>query len=375
MSTPNFLSKFEKIRPRLEVSQEVLLEWMARAHLQAKIYSEGRDDQLAKAPKEDLDKMRRFVSRFACEATKISSRGIQSEDPYELDYSKLQVYKISKENPSGTKMLARSQFFSENCNQIFEAFYPENSQAPEHLIHVTCTGYISPSGAQHVIEKRNWNSKTKVTHAYHMGCYASLPAIRMAQGFAHELHKEIDIVHTEISSLHMNPANHSPEQIVVQSLFADGFIKYKVSRATPPEGFEILKVDEFIVPDSGSMMTWITSDFGMQMSLSKDVPGTIARHLDDFLKNFPIDTENCIYAIHPGGPRIIESLQDLLKLSNEQVSHAKKVLFDYGNMSSATLPHIWQNILNDSNIKSGTQIMSLAFGPGLTIFGGLLKKL
>ena len=268
-------------------------------------------------------------------------------------------------------MLERTQFFSNACNQIFEEFYPVGCASPSHVIHVTCTGYISPSGAQQVVAKRNWTSQ--VTHAYHMGCYASLPAVRMAQAFSISQNQNVDVVHTELCSLHLNPSNHSPEQIVVQSLFADGFIKYEVG--AQPTSFEILKIKELIIPDSASMMTWLTSDFGMQMSLSKDVPTTIAKHLTSFLEEFQIDFENTIFAIHPGGPRIIDSIQDLLKLPEEKVAHAKNVLFRYGNMSSATLPHIWQDIASDANVASGTKIMSLAFGPGLTIFGGLLQKI
>ncbi len=375
MPTNCFLSKFHKIRPRFEVSQDTLLEWLTRVHLQSKIYRDGRKDQVADLPPAEIAKMRKFVSRFACDSAKISARGVQTDDPNETSYSKLQIYKISSESISGAKMLERTQFFSKNCNSLFEEFFPENTSGPEHIIHVTCTGYISPSGAQNLIALRGWNSQTKVTHAYHMGCYASLPAIRIGEALTKEKHTEVNIVHTEICTLHLDPANHSPEQIVVQSLFADGFIKYSVTRAAPENGFEVLKIDEFIVPESGTLMTWLTADFGMHMTLSKEVPLAIARHIQHFLKGFEIDSKKCLFAIHPGGPRIIDSLQDLLELDDEQVSHAKRVLLNYGNMSSATLPHIWQNIISDSSIESGTKVMSLAFGPGLTIFGGLFKKL
>jgi predicted naringenin-chalcone synthase len=52
------------------------------------------------------------------------------------------------------------------------------------------------------------------------------------------------------------------------------------------------------------------------------------------------------------------------------VALSHKVLRERGNMSSATLPHIWKEIL-DLDLKSGTRVVSLAFGPGLTLFGAV----
>lgn len=79
-----------------------------------------------------------------------------------------------------------------------------------------------------------------------------------------------------------------------------------------------------------------------------------------------------IFAIHPGGPKIIDSVQEVLELSNDQVVESKKVLFERGNMSSATLPHVWSEILNN-NYPVGTKVISYAFGPGLTLFGSVFE--
>jgi len=49
-------------------------------------------------------------------------------------------------------------------------------------------------------------------------------------------------------------------------------------------------------------------------------------------------------------------------------------LFDYGNMSSATLPHVWQRIVSDERVRPGATVLSLAFGPGLSVCGGLFRK-
>lgn len=81
-----------------------------------------------------------------------------------------------------------------------------------------------------------------------------------------------------------------------------------------------------------------------------------------------------VFAIHPGGPRLIEQLGQLLELAPAQYATSLDVLRDHGNMSSATLPHVWMRLLDDRRVPAGTLIPSLAFGPGLTICGALLEK-
>ena len=83
---------------------------------------------------------------------------------------------------------------------------------------------------------------------------------------------------------------------------------------------------------------------------------------------------HALYAIHPGGPKIIRQVAQVLGLKPEQVRHSEEVLRQYGNMSSATLPHIWQKIVEDRTVPSDTLVVSLAFGPGLTIAGALFQK-
>ena len=59
-----------------------------------------------------------------------------------------------------------------------------------------------------------------------MGCYAALSAVRIAAGFVPNASRRVDIVHTELCSLHLDPADRRLEQLIVQSLFADGMIRY-----------------------------------------------------------------------------------------------------------------------------------------------------
>ncbi len=142
----------------------------------------------------------------------------------------------SPRHPQGQGTAARSKLFDEIVSAYFETEYANEQVAPSELIHVTCTGYVAPSGAQRVVASKGWGNLTRVTHAYHMGCYAAFPAIRMAAGqlglaaglAATGTPPRADIVHTELCTLHLDPSDHSAEQCVVQSLFADGFIRYSV---------------------------------------------------------------------------------------------------------------------------------------------------
>lgn len=157
--------------------------------------------------------------------------------------------------------------------------------------------------------------------------------------------------------------------MVVQTLFADGHMKYSVSPKTLGRRLEIKEIKEKIIPDSATDMTWAPGPVSMQMSLSKDVPDKIRGSLAEFVGG---NRKKCLFAIHPGGPKIIDLIQNQLELTDEQVYFSRKVLAERGNMSSATLPHVWKEIL-DSDYEG--EVMSLAFGPGLTIFGGRFEAM
>lgn len=359
-----FLSDFHVIRPKYEATQEEILEWVALSHAQG----EARREKASVEPR-FLNETRTRLLKLGMGPGKIQKRGSHLGDIFEKGHEMREIYNLS-ESSRGHGLKERSRFFEVSVNQLFEQFYPEGCNAPSHLIHVTCTGYVSPSGAQHLISKRGFGKKSCVTHAYHMGCYASIPAIRIAHGFLQK-NNSVDLVHTELCSIHMNPLLHETEQLVVQSLFADGFIKYTLS---PKRGvFKISALQEEILPDTTSFMSWRLEEWGFRMTIAKEVPVLIARALPSFVERLG-KAKAPLFAIHPGGPKIIEQIQKTLKLSDEQVRHSQEVLRTCGNMSSATLPHVWEKMARDPEVKPGTSIISLAFGPGLTACGALFEK-
>jgi predicted naringenin-chalcone synthase len=369
------ISDFHHIRPRHEIPQDKILEWVALAHAKAEGVKQGAFSE------EFHQDVKERLFRLGFGVDKIQSRGIHITDLYEKEWANMELYPVVL-RPEGTGFREKSDFFERETTPIFEAFYPEQNPLPTHLIHVTCTGYVSPSPAQKLVSLRDAGKKTIVTHAYHMGCYAAIPAVRMGAGYLHlpsPTSASVDVVHTEMGSLHMHPLKHTTEQLVVQSLFADGFIKYTVNSSAVAPHFKVLALHEETIPNSLSSMTWRCEDQGLSMTIAKEVPILISRALEEYLDTLyeyaGVDKQNDTYfAVHPGGPRILQRVDELLKLEPFQLKYSHEVLRSYGNMSSATLPHIWQRILDDPEVKNGSHIISLAFGPGLLIAGGIFEK-
>jgi predicted naringenin-chalcone synthase len=373
------LSDFQHIRPHHEMEQEKSLDWIAEAHARAAERFENREQGSFKV------EIREKLTRLGLGKERIQNRGLMISDLLEEDWSKMEIYPVT-ENPHGHGFARRSQFFDREVSKIFEQFYPEEMTLPDHLIHVTCTGYVAPSPAQKLVSLRRAGETTTVTHAYHMGCYGAISAIRIGAGytsFPSPSPSPIEIVHTEVCSLHMHPLCHRSEQLLVESLFADGFIKYALS--SQKEGrlhLKVLALSEETIPESTQSMTWQCEDHGLSMTLARDVPVLIARAIKGYLERLcataGLDSEKVIkeafFAVHPGGPKVLQQIKDLLKLEPYQLEYSEHVLKHFGNMSSATRPHIWEKMLTTSNVPSGALIVGLAFGPGLNIAGGLLKK-
>jgi predicted naringenin-chalcone synthase len=380
------LTRFTATRPPYVMSQAHSLDWLARAHAcsEAAIAELEPEDREAFARK-----IARVLDRVACDPDRIAMRGSVLPDftTCERDGSQLHLLYDDPSSPEpgrhphGRSVSTRMQLYAAAVDGYFASEYSAEREPPDDLIHVTCTGYISPSGAQNLVASRGWGARTRVTHAYHMGCYAALPALRIAAGFIASGSVRADVVHTELCSLHLDPADHCLEQLVVQSLFGDGLIRYSVTEDAAGPGLRPLTACEAVLPDSSYMMQWVPSEWGMHMTLAREVPERIAGALRGVASElyrragFSLDAmKRSMFAVHPGGPKIIDRVREVLELSAAQVATSREVLRDHGNMSSATLPHIWMRMLGDPRIARGTLIASLAFGPGLTVCGALLEK-
>jgi alkylresorcinol/alkylpyrone synthase len=319
-----------------------------------------------------------------------------------MNRGELPVFNTMEESSAaGSPLETRMSYFSEKMTEVFGAFYNDIQKPPDDIIHVTCSGYISPSPAQRLVSGKGWGA-TNVTHSYHMGCYGAFPAANMAMGFLASSHHvlssakhKVDIVHTELLSSHADFADHSPANIVIMTLFADGYAKYSAYSEAGYEaekeqlaqtglklrGLKIKASHTVILPDSLEDMTWIPKSNVFEMFLSKNVPLLIRENVEDFMVelvakagiSYHDEKSNIAFAIHPGGPKILNYIRDTLGIKEQQLRWSRDVLNSHGNMSSATVPYIWKSMLEDEAIATGTLVVSIAFGPGLTATGLLFE--
>src|SRR5690606_7983681 len=168
---------FLLVRPQNVYAQSDLIDWVILAHEKSQSFSK------------ESNNLKR-LKRFTLNENYIHQRYIECDDADE-NWEQHDIYHISKESPCGVDIEKRQEFYATRVFSRFEEIYGRRP-TPDHLIHVTCTGYISPSAPQLYFSKKE--SAPAITHAYHMGCYASLPAIRMAQALAISEDKKIDIV-------------------------------------------------------------------------------------------------------------------------------------------------------------------------------------
>lgn len=297
-------------------------------------------------------------------------------------------------NPTGEALDERMNLFEEVACDVFERVYRDGQLAPpDDIVHVSCSGYVSPSPVQTFLSRRGWLG-VGVTHSYHMGCYGAFPAIRTALGLVGSSYvslpaqkRRVDLVHTEFLSLHFDLLGDEPDNFVTSTLFADGFIKYSASPQSEfakrgGSGLKILAIDERILPDSLPEMTLRPGPLQFDMSLSKRVPFMIRDSIGEFVRgicarvgvDFEREKDAMIFAIHPGGPAILNQIRSRLGIEEHAVAMSRHVLHQHGNMASATAPHIWKLVVESPDIPSGAKVLSMAFGPGLTVIGALFEK-
>jgi predicted naringenin-chalcone synthase len=243
-----------------------------------------------------------------------------------------------------------------------------------HLVTVSCTGFFSPGLDAALIDTLGLPRTVHRTHVGFMGCHGALNGLRVAasqvSGAEAEAEARVLLCAVELCSLHF-AYGWDPEMMVANTLFADGaaaIVGAPVTNGETPQ-WSVQAQGTFLMPESGDAMSWRIGDHGFRMTLSATVPEMIRTNLAGWLRGWLKEQGLAVedvgsWAVHPGGPRILESVEDALALENGFLDVSRDVLRRHGNMSSPTVLFVLERLR-----KAGAALpcVALAFGPGLVV--------
>ncbi len=246
------------------------------------------------------------------------------------------------------------------------------------FVLASCTGYATPGLDTFVPRDTGMRDSVQRLVVGHMGCYAAVPGLSAVADYVTAHQKPAVLLCVELASLHVQPPTNDVEQMLVHALFSDGASAVVVE---PGEAIGLVVVDVATKTDvdEAKLMTWNVTDLGFKMGLSQKVPDVLERHIrplvDELLARHYITIDDVAgWALHPGGPRILDVGSEALQLKPEQLGESRSVLAEHGNCSSATLLVVLDEIRRRRQLERGQYVVAIAFGPGLTLYATLLRQ-
>jgi predicted naringenin-chalcone synthase len=242
---------------------------------------------------------------------------------------------------------------------------------------VSCTGYVTPGLDVRVAADLGMAADVQRLAIGHMGCYAAVPGLGAAADFAAARGRPAVLLCLELTSLHVQPPTDDIGQVVSHALFGDAAVALVVAPGTGP-GLRVVEVAAVTDAATADHMTWDVTDQGFRMGLSPQVPEVLGRHVGPTVERL-LDGHGLTvaevdgWAVHPGGPKILDTVEARLALPNDALAASRAVLATHGNCSSATLPLVIGALRAAGRPRPGRHAIALAFGPGLTLYAALLQ--
>ncbi|XP_043700799.1 chalcone synthase-like [Telopea speciosissima] len=262
-----------------------------------------------------------------------------------------------------------------------------------HLVFTTISGVDAPGYDFQLVKLLGLSPTVQRVMMYHLGCYGGGSVLRVAKDLA-ENNKDarVLVVCSEINSVSgfKGPTETDFHTLLGQAIFADGAAALIVG-ADPDTSverplFQLYSAGSTILPDSDDMVEGHLRQSGLSISLSKDVAKTISGNiekclLEAFKKIGVTDWNSIFWVAHPGGPAILDLVEMTLGLKKEKLIASRKVLSEYGNMSSPTVLFILDEMRRKSMVENKASTgegfdwgVLLGFGPGLTVETVVLRS-
>ena len=241
----------------------------------------------------------------------------------------------------------------------------------DYIITVSCTGIMIPSVDAYLINALQMRQDTVRLPVTEMGCAAGVSGIIYAKNFLKaNPNKRAAVIAVEAPAATFQLEDFSMANIVSAAIFGDGSASVILSSYKEDKGPKIIDEAMYHFYDSTHLMGFKLVNTGLQMILDKTVPETISNHfpriIHPFLDRNNLTIEDVNHLIfHPGGKKIVQTVEDLFGSLGKNIDDTKEVLRLYGNMSSATVLYVLERFMNGDR-KRGEKGLMLSFGPGFS---------
>ena len=239
------------------------------------------------------------------------------------------------------------------------------------VVSTTVTGLAVPSLDARIAATVGLRPDVKRVPLFGLGCVAGAAGIARLHDYllGHPDHVAV-LVSVELCSLTVQRDDTSVPNLVASGLFGDGAAAV-VARGGPPEGggVEVLASRSRLYPDSERTMGWDIASTGLRIVLDASVPDMVHRYLredvDAFLADHGLGIDDIgWWACHPGGPKVIEAIEESLGLPREAVQLTWDSLSRIGNLSSSSVLHVLEDTLRERPPVPGSWGVVMAMGPG-----------
>ncbi|KAA8515882.1 hypothetical protein F0562_019061 [Nyssa sinensis] len=257
-----------------------------------------------------------------------------------------------------------------------------------HIVYVSSSEIRLPGGDLYLASQLGLRNDVGRVMLYFLGCYGGVTGLRIAKDIAeNNPGSRVLLTTSETTILGFRPPNKErPYDLVGAALFGDGAAAVIIG-TDPLTGKESpflelnYAVQQFL-PDTHNVIDGRLSEEGINFKLGRDLPQRIEDNIEEFckklmakagLKNF----NDLFWAVHPGGPAILNRLESTLNLSTEKLDCSRRALMDFGNVSSNTIFYVMEYMKEELKKRGGGEEwgLALAFGPGITFEGILIRSL
>jgi alkylresorcinol/alkylpyrone synthase len=245
------------------------------------------------------------------------------------------------------------------------------------LYTVTVTGVATPSLDARLVNRLKLRPDVKRVPIFGLGCLAGAAGVARAADYLAGHPGEVAVLlSVELCSLTLQPGDLSVPNLIASGLFGDGaaaVVLVGEERATPgtvaAAGPRVVDSRSSFYYDTERVMGWDISERGFQVVLSAEVPEMVRRHLrqdvDAFLAEQRLERADLAsWVAHPGGPKVLEAMQEELELPPEALALTWRSLREVGNLSSTSVLLVLEETLEGHRPAPGSLGLLLAMGPG-----------